>query len=116
VGVHSVRISNPGKHLLPIFPESLEGYSYQGQAEGWSVGNVAEDLDGEAERRIADVARVHGSRLDLARLGLTAVPDSIGQLTALTNLDLSYNQLTAVPDSIGQLTCRRSCNSPALRG
>ena len=75
-----------------------------GQSGGRSVGNIAEDRDREAERRIADAALAHGSRLDLADLGLTAVPDSIGQLTALTELDLSYNQLTAVPDSIGQLT------------
>jgi internalin A len=34
----------------------------------------------------------------------SAVPDSIGQLTALTSLGLRGNQLTAVPDSIGQLT------------
>jgi internalin A len=68
------------------------------------VGSVAEGPDREAERRIADIARAHGSRLNLSGLGLTAVPDSIGQLTALTDLNLSYNQLTAVPDSIGQLT------------
>jgi len=58
----------------------------------------------EAERRIADVAQARGSRLDLAGLRLTAIPDSIGQLTTLTSLDLSRNQLTTVPDSIGQLT------------
>ena len=68
------------------------------------MNSVAEGPVREAERRIADVAQAHGSRLDLTGLGLIAVPDSIGQLTALTDLDLSGNQLTAVPDSIGQLT------------
>jgi hypothetical protein len=41
--------------------------------------------------RIADVARAHGSRLDLSYLGLTAIPDSMGQLTALTELALGDN-------------------------
>ena len=68
------------------------------------MGSIAEGPDREAERRIADVALAHGSSLDLADLGLTVVPDWIGQLTALTRLDLNSNQLTAVPDSIGQLT------------
>ena len=46
----------------------------------------------EAERRIADVAQAHGTHLDLTGLLLTVVPDSIGQLTALTSLDLSGNR------------------------
>ena len=72
------------------------------------MGSIAGGPDREAERRIADVAQAHGSRLDLSNLRLTAVPGSIGQLTALTTLDLSSNQLTAVPDSIGQLTALTS--------
>ena len=35
---------------------------------------------------------------------LTAVPESLGNLTALTTLDLYGNQLTAVPESLGNLT------------
>ena len=72
------------------------------------MDRIAEDLDREAERRIADVAQAQGSHLDLAGVSLTAVPDSIGQLTALTSLDLSGNQLTTVPDWIGQLTALTS--------
>jgi internalin A len=68
------------------------------------VGSGAADLGREAERRIADVARAHGSHLDLSNLGLTEVPDAIGQLTGLTELYLGGNQLTEVPDWIGQLT------------
>ena len=34
----------------------------------------------------------------------TTLPDSIGQLTGLTQLDLSENELTSLPDSIGNLT------------
>jgi internalin A len=68
------------------------------------VSSVAEDPGREAERRVAAAVRAHDERLDLSHLGLTTVPDSIGQLTALTTLNLTGNQLTAVPDSIGQLT------------
>ena len=68
------------------------------------MDSLVEGPDSEAERRIAEVAQAHGSRLDLTSLRLAAVPDSIGQLTALTSLDLHDNQLTAIPDSIGQLT------------
>ena len=32
------------------------------------------------------------------------MPESLGNLTALTELDLSGNQLTAVPESLGNLT------------
>ncbi len=35
---------------------------------------------------------------------LTALPESIGQLTTLTSFNLMSNQLTALPESIGQLT------------
>jgi internalin A len=42
--------------------------------------------------------------LDLSRLHLTAVPDFIGNLSALTHLNLSGNQLTALPQAIGNLT------------
>ena len=55
----------------------------------------------EAERRIQAWT---GGPLDLSNLGLDMVPDSIGQLTSLTELRLDGNQLTTVPDSIGQLT------------
>ena len=68
------------------------------------MGSAPEGSDREAERRIAEVARAHGTGLNLAGLRLLKVPDSIGQLTALTTLGLDDNRLTAVPDWIGQLT------------
>ena len=74
------------------------------------MDSVAEGPIEEAERRVADVMQAHGSSLDLTGLGLTAVPDSIGQLTALTTLDLHDNQLTEIPDSIGQLTALTTLN------
>jgi hypothetical protein len=49
------------------------------RAEGRSVGSTVEGRNGEAERRIDDVARAHGSVLNLGGLGLTAVPGSIGR-------------------------------------
>jgi len=45
-----------------------------------------------------------GQLLDLCYLGLTTLPESIGQLTGLTSLDVSGNELTALPESISQLT------------
>ena len=55
--------------------------------------------DAEVRRRIAQAT----TTLDLSFLDLTAVPESVGQLTALTSLDLQGNQLTALPESVGQL-------------
>ncbi len=55
----------------------------------------------EAERRIADWT---GGVLDLSHLSLTTVPDTIGNLTHLTDLLLNNNQLTTIPEAIGNLT------------
>jgi internalin A len=57
-----------------------------------------------ARQRIAEAARNNLSTLDLSQLGLTAIPEPIGQLTSLTILNLSINRLTSLPESIGQLT------------
>jgi hypothetical protein len=46
-------------------------------------------------------------QLDHATLqykGLTVIPETMGNLTALTALDVSSNQLTAVLETIGSLT------------
>lgn len=61
-----------------------------------------------------------GNLSQLTRLGvgdnpfthnqLTHLPDSIGELSQLTTLDVSYNQLTHLPDSIGNLTNLRELN------
>jgi internalin A len=42
--------------------------------------------------------------LDLGRNQLSSVPESLGNLTALTTLDLGRNQLSSVPESLGNLT------------
>jgi Leucine-rich repeat (LRR) protein len=45
----------------------------------------------------------HVKRLSLFKRGLQALPDSIGNLTALENLVLSRNNLAFLPDRIGDL-------------
>ena len=42
--------------------------------------------------------------LGLYNEGLTSLPESIGNLTNLTELYSQYNQLTSLPENIGQLT------------
>jgi hypothetical protein len=48
--------------------------------------------------------------LDLSGLGLTVVPEELGQLTHLQRLDLSRNQLTTLPAWIGQLADLQDLN------
>ncbi len=52
----------------------------------------------------------HVVTLDLGRNRLTSLPESIGNLTSLTNLDLSRNYLTSLPESIGNLTSLTNLN------
>ena len=59
---------------------------------------------------IAQAAEEKWEELALAGMGLSTLPESIGQLTNLTSLNLGYNQLTALPESIGQLTNLTSLN------
>ena len=58
----------------------------------------------QAEEKIERASRLRVNRLELAELGLTELPQSLGQLTQLKSLDLRRNQLTVLPDSLGQLT------------
>ncbi len=50
------------------------------------------------------------STLNLACNRLTALPESLGQLTQLQSLNLSGNRLTALPEWLGQLTQLQSLN------
>ena len=75
---------------------------------------MRDEADPEAERQI-DAARQSGTmNLDLSRSydddrpKLTALPESLGQLTQLQTLNLSTTALTALPESLGQLTQLRS--------
>lgn len=45
-----------------------------------------------------------GTAVDLGGLGLTSLPEEIGQLTAVEQLSLRGNQLTSLPAEIGHLT------------
>lgn len=54
--------------------------------------------------RIEQAGKTGATKLDLSGLGLTELPESLGQLTKLEFLNLNNNQLTALPESIGQLT------------
>ena len=58
----------------------------------------------QAEERIEQARRDRDTELDLSRLRLTELPDSLGQLTQLQTLDVSNNQLTVLPEWLGQLT------------
>ena len=62
----------------------------------------ADDSHGMAKaRRRIEKARREGSLvLDLSWLGLTSVPEALGQLTALQTLSISNNRLTSVPEAI----------------
>ena len=57
-----------------------------------------------AAQRIEEARWRPSIELDLSVLGLTELPDSLGQLTQLQRLILRGNRLTALPDSLGQLT------------
>jgi Leucine-rich repeat (LRR) protein len=66
----------------------------------------------EVEERI-ERARLEGAKtLHLNGNQLTALPESLGQLTNLRELYLSDNQLTALPESLGQLTNLRELYLP----
>jgi Leucine-rich repeat (LRR) protein len=68
----------------------------------------------EAEQRIEAARESGATELDLSGLGLTELPDSIANLTALQTLDLTDNQLTRLPDSIAQLQKLRSSSCRLL--
>lgn len=53
------------------------------------------------EQKIASALEFGATELDLSGMGLTALPENIGQLTNLEVLYLSNNQLASLPDLKG---------------
>src|SRR3989344_1796104 len=68
-----------------------------------SVGKNPEDFyNPDNEGRI----RIEGNRiiyLDVSSMGLTSLPEGIGDLRALEGLDVGGNQLISLPERIGDL-------------
>lgn len=56
------------------------------------------------EEQIEAARRSRASSLDLSRRALDALPESLRELTALTELKLADNRLTVLPDWLGDLT------------
>jgi len=63
-----------------------------------------DDAYKEAQRRIKKAKDEGATQLVLTRLGLTAVPPEVWQLTGLLHLYLQANKLDVVPSDIKQLT------------
>jgi internalin A len=57
-----------------------------------------------AEERVLQALSSRATELDLSGLGLTALPESIGQLRDVHSLRLFENRLEALPESIGQFS------------
>ena len=60
------------------------------------------DPSEEVARRIDEARHSGATQLDLSKLRLTVIPDSLAQLAHLQTLDLSFNQITAIPDYLAQ--------------
>jgi hypothetical protein len=58
---------------------------------------------GRAPQTIDQALREGQTTLDLSGLGLTVLPEALGQLTGLQELNLSANLLTVLQAWIGQL-------------
>ncbi|MFJ9244154.1 COR domain-containing protein [Streptomyces sp. NPDC101776] len=57
----------------------------------------------EAERRIAACIRDDANELDLSRLGIRTIPESLTEASRLEVIDLSGNEIRSVPDFLTQL-------------
>ncbi|MEV4017653.1 hypothetical protein AB0J35_44910 [Nonomuraea angiospora] len=62
------------------------------------------------EQRIAQALTENAGVLDLTNLRLERVPESVRELTGLTQLRLPFNLITEVPDWLGELGSLRELN------
>ena len=97
--------------------EAREPRDYHGTAlaagERAAMMDLERALGGKPIPRVEDVqwdtfgfaaGGGHVAKLGLYKHGLTSLPESIGNLTALNRLFLYNNQLSSLPESIGNLT------------
>src|SRR2546423_3221877 len=93
----------------------MQSFAQYGNAD-YAMTTMAELQDAglqEAIHRIEAAWRSNATRLNffelnLAKLNLNTIPDSIACLTNLRHLDLSDNHITAIPNFIAQLANLRS--------
>ena len=52
-----------------------------------------------AEKKIEQARRSGATELDLSRMGLTALPESLAQPTKLRRIDASHKRLTSASES-----------------
>jgi len=78
--------------------------------QAWVESALPEEREGRAEamRRMIDARRYRSTELSLDGLGLSSLPEQIGDLTALKVLNLSSNRLTTLPERIGDLAALTS--------
>ena len=62
----------------------------------------------EAMRRMIEAKQNRSAELSLDGLGLSSIPEQIGDLTALTSLNLNHNLLTTVHARIGELAALKT--------
>ena len=58
----------------------------------------------EACRRICEALENDSDNLDLSQLGLSSLPESIGELKKLKHFNADYNKIKTLPHSISKLT------------
>jgi len=63
-----------------------------------------------AQSKIEQARRSKATELDFSQMGLTELPETLGQLTQLQSLVLSHNQLNELPEWLGKLTLLHTLN------
>ncbi len=89
-------------HGIPLVPVERAAMVELETLAGAAIPKVNE-IDWDTFGFVSDSGYVTG--LGLYQKGLTYLPESIGDLTAMEDLRLSENHLSSLPDSIGNLTC-----------